>query len=102
MPSRQNTLESKSREKDGVVGSRFDKRQVPLHRGRKTGLPREGNETGQPAEGRDGFGRLIQNKPGPAKERGNFSAGRFLCRVESGCLSINPHAHGPFPKATLF
>jgi hypothetical protein len=25
-----------------------------------------------------------------------------LCRVGSGCLSINPYAHSPFRKATLF
>jgi hypothetical protein len=25
-----------------------------------------------------------------------------LCRVGSGCLSINPYAHNPFLKATLF
>ena len=25
-----------------------------------------------------------------------------LCRVGSGCLSINPYAHSPFRKTTLF
>ena len=25
-----------------------------------------------------------------------------LCRVGSGCLSINPYAHNPFLKATFF
>ena len=66
------------RQRDGVVGSRFGKRQMVLHLPGEANLPQKGNETGQTTEGRNRLGRFVQNQLGIAKERGNFSAGRFV------------------------
>jgi hypothetical protein len=65
-------------QRDGVVGSGFGKGQMLLHLPREIDLAQEGNETGQAAEGGNGFGRFIQKQLGLAKERGNFGAGRFV------------------------
>lgn len=89
------------RQRDGVVGSRLGKGQMLLHLPGETDLAQKGNETGQTTEGRDRLGRFVQNQLGLAKKRGNFGAGRFV-QVGSGCLSINPYAHNPLLKTTLF
>ena len=44
------------RQRAGVIGSRFCKRQAALHLLGKTDLAEEGNETGQPAEGETALG----------------------------------------------
>jgi hypothetical protein len=64
--------------RNGVVGRRFVKRQMLLHLPSKANLPEEGDETGQPPEGRNRLGRFSQNQLGFPKERGNFRAGRFV------------------------
>ena len=38
------------RQRNGIVGGRFGKRQMPLDLPGKANLPGEGNEAGQPAE----------------------------------------------------
>jgi len=89
------------RQRDGVVGSRFGKRQMLLHLAGEADLPQKGNETGQPTEGGDGLGRFVQNQLGIGKD-GVISVRVVLCRVGSGCLSINPYAHSSCRKAPLF
>ena len=67
------------RQRNGIVGGRFGKRQMPLRLPGKANLPsEEGNADGQPAEGRNRLGRFVQNQLGFAKERGDFRAARFV------------------------
>jgi hypothetical protein len=89
------------RQRDGVIGSRFGKRQAALHLLGKTDLAEEGNETGQPAEGGDGLGRFVQNQPGIAKERGNFGAGRFV-QGRAGWFKHQSLCPQPFPQSAPF
>jgi hypothetical protein len=63
---------------DGVVGSRRRKGQAALHLLGEADGAEEGDEAGQPAEGRDGPGSFVQNQLGGAKEGGNWGAGRFV------------------------
>jgi hypothetical protein len=89
------------RQRDGFVGRRFGKRQMLLHLPGKTNLAEEGDEAGQPAEGRNRLGRFVQNHLGFAKQRGNFRAGRFV----QGRLGLFKHqslCHQPFPQCDLF
>ena len=87
--------------RDGVVGSGFGEGHPALHLRGEADLAQEGDETGQAAEGRDGLGRFIENELGLAKE-GGISVRVVLCGVGSGCFSINPYAHSPLLKTTLF
>ena len=65
-------------QRKGVVGGRRGEGQVLLHLLGVADLPQEGDEGGQPAEGRNGLGRLLQNELGLAEEGGEFRAGRFV------------------------
>ena len=89
------------RQRDGVVGSRFGKRQMLLHLAGEADLPQKGNETGQPAEGEMALG--VSSKTSLASPKsGVISVRVVLCRVGPGGLSINPYAHSPCRKAPLF
>ena len=89
------------RQRAGVIGSRFGKRQAALHLLGKTDLAEEGNETGQPAEGGDGLGHFVQNQPGIAKERGNFGAGRFV-QGRAGWFKHQSLCPQPLPQSAPF
>ena len=88
-------------QRDGVVGGRFGKGQPALDLLGKTDGAEERDEAGQPAEGRDGLGRFLQNQLGIPEEGGNFGAGRFvqgragLFKHQSLCPQA-PAQHDPF------
>ena len=89
------------RQRDGVVGRGLGEGLMPLDRRREANLPQEGNETGQPAEGRDGLGVFLQNQLGIAKERGDFGAGRFV-RGRAGLFKHQSLCPQPFPQCDPF
>ena len=89
------------RQRNGLVGLGFGKRQMLLHLPGKANLPEEGNETGQPAEGRNRLGGFVQNQLGFPKERGNFSAGRFV-QGRRGLFKHQSLCPQPFPQSDLF
>ena len=89
------------RPRDGVVGSRFRKGQMFLHLAGPADLAQERDEAGQTVKGRDRLRSFVQNQLGSPKNE-VISARVVLCRVGSGCLSINPYAHSPLLNATLF
>jgi hypothetical protein len=89
------------RQRDGVVGGGFGKRQVLLDFAGKTNLSQEGNEAVQSAEGRNRLGRFVQNQLGFAKKRGNFSAGRFV-QGRQGWFDHHSLCHQPFPHCDPF
>jgi len=85
------------RQRNGVVGRGFGKGQMLLHLPGEADLAQEGDETGQTAERRNGFG--VSSKTSLASPKSEAISVRVvLCRVGSGCLSINPYAHIPFRK----
>jgi hypothetical protein len=67
----------------------------------ETNPAREENETGQIAEGRDRLS--VSSKTSLASPKSEVISVRAVwCRVGSGRLTINSHAHIPFLNATLF
>ena len=71
-------LEERLQKLAAEQGEVFGEGQMLPHLPGKTDLPQEGDEAGQPAEGRDGLGSFAQNQLGRTKERGDFRAGHFV------------------------
>jgi hypothetical protein len=88
-------------QRNGIVGSRFGKREMLLHLPDKADLAEEGDEAGQAAKGRNRLGRFVQNQLGFAEERGNFCAGRFV-QGRAGLFKHQSLCPQPFPQSDPF
>ena len=89
------------RQRDGVVGRWFGKRQRLLRFAGEPDLSLERNQTDRPAKGQDRLGRFTKNQLGFPKKGGHFRAGRVV-QGRRWFFKHQSPCNQPFPQSDLF